>query len=105
MNCVIVHSTETLLSRLFLQNSRFFFDSRFQSNAGKRSNEYGTEDGRAKSAKTELSMSDIENALRTNQEKLVTVQNLKDFIASKKAHAPSKAVKKNLFEYAKQLIQ
>lgn len=40
-----------------------------------------------------------------NQENVITVQNLKDFITSKKARVPSKAIKKNLFEYAKQLIQ
>ncbi|XP_055309296.1 ATP-dependent DNA helicase 2 subunit 1 [Sitodiplosis mosellana] len=68
--------------------------------------EFGSEDvgPRPKAAKKDISSNDFEAAIRNGQMNAVTVDQLKDFIRSRKGNLPPRAVKKDLFEQATKLI-
>lgn len=75
-----------------------------QVTAVKRSNASGSNGNQCKSAKTELSISDIEQAVKDGRGNNCTVQNLKDFIKSKGKSYAASIVKKQLVELAETII-
>lgn len=75
-----------------------------QAGASKRSNTSAANGNQSKSAKTELSMSDIEQAVIGGRAANCTVQNLKDFIKSKGKTFPASSVKKNLVTLAENIV-
>lgn len=75
-----------------------------QSVAAKRSNTSTTSGNQSKSAKTELSMGDIEQAVIDGRANNCTVQNLKDFIKSKGKTYSSNCVKKSLVALAESIV-
>lgn len=76
-----------------------------QSVAAKRSNTSAASGNQSKSAKTELSMGDVEQAVIDGRANNCTVQNLKDFIKSKRKTFPSNCVKKTLVALAENIVQ
>lgn len=75
-----------------------------QAGAAKRSNASATNGNASKAAKTDLSMNDIEQAVRDGRANSCTVQNLKDFIKSKGRTFPSKCTKPVLVTLAEEVV-
>lgn len=75
-----------------------------QAGATKRSNASAANGNASKAAKTDLSMSDIEQAVRDGRANNCTVQNLKDFIKSKGRAFSSKATKPALVTLAEEIV-
>lgn len=75
-----------------------------QAGTAKRSNASTASGNQSKSAKIQLSISDIEQAVKAGHASTCTVQNLKDFIKSKGQTFPATSVKNNLITLAESIV-